>query len=129
MWYAGLSVVLLLVASDRSVNEVLLLAGVVIGAIRILAYFKSEIAKDLAKLFPFIALSLFILTPGSFAFGDLTGRINEIPLLLNNIFSFIFVILGIEIILRIFYTMYEFWKSEEEAVEDEVPVPLKRTKG
>jgi len=25
--------------------------------------------------------------------------------------------------------MYEFWKSEEEAVEDEVPVPLKGKKG
>jgi len=41
LWYAGLSIVLLLVASGRTVDQVLLLSAVVIGAIRILAYFKG----------------------------------------------------------------------------------------
>ena len=29
-------------------------------------------------------------------------------------FSFVFVVFGIEIVLRIFYTMFEFWRSEKE---------------
>jgi len=66
------------------------------------------------------------LTPGTFAFNELTNRIGEIPDLLSNIFSFIVVIIAIEVVLRIFYTMYEFWKSEEDADDEDVPIPSEK---
>jgi hypothetical protein len=113
-WFTALSVVLLLIAEDRPVSEILLIAAAMITAIRILAYFKGEISKDLAKLFPFIALSFFLLSPGELNFIDVTSRFQEIPDLLGHILSFVFVIFMVEIVLRIFYAFYEFWRSEEE---------------
>jgi len=125
LWFAGLAVILLLIGQDQNTSDLLLIAAIVIGAIRILAYFKGEIAKDLAKLFPFIALSAFLLSvadPGAVGSGIFT-KIGEIPAFLTNgvIFSYLLVVFLIEIVLRLFYTIYEFWSSEggrEEAIEE-----------
>jgi len=118
LWFAGLAVILLLIAgTETQTGDLLLITAIVIGAVRILAYFKGEISKDLAKLFPFIALSTFILAVGSDP-GQITaglwGRASEIPQFLTNgvLFSYLFVVFVIEIVLRIFYTVYEFWVSE-----------------
>src|SRR3989344_2438759 len=56
LWFTGLSIVLLLIA-ERPINEILFISAALIGAIRILAYYKVEMSKDLAKLFPLITLS------------------------------------------------------------------------
>ncbi|MBU0466348.1 MAG: hypothetical protein KJ718_06160 [Nanoarchaeota archaeon] len=123
LWFAALAIILLLIAKEQSIGYILWLSASMIGAIRILAYIRGEIAKDLAKLFPFITLSIFLLSPGEFNLNVIIEKVRTIPDLLTHIFSFIFVVLVVEIILRVFYTVYEFWRSEggkEEAVVDVV---------
>ncbi|MFH1425506.1 MAG: hypothetical protein ABIG28_02130 [archaeon] len=115
LWYAGLAFVLLLIAKERPINDILLISAAMIAAIRILAYYRTEIAKDLAKLFPFITLSVFLLTPGEFNLEQIVSHIYKIPISLNILFYFILVVAVVEIILRFVYTMFEFWRSEEEA--------------
>jgi small-conductance mechanosensitive channel len=115
LWFVALAIVLLLIAEEQTIGYILWISVSMIGAIRILAYVKKEVSEDLAKLFPFITLSVFLLTPGEFSLDILSEKISMIPLLLSNIFSFILVVLLIEIILRVFYTVYTFWASEEEA--------------
>ena len=114
LWFGGLSIVLLLIAEERSAPEILLIAAALIGAIRILAYYRNEISKDIAKLFPFIALALFLLSPGVFDSDNILRKLSDIPLLLNNVVYFIIVIFAFEIILRVFYMTYEFGRSEDE---------------
>ena len=121
LWFGILSVVMFLIAGESiAIPHVLLISAALIGAIRILAYFHNEIAKDLAKLFPFIALSTFLLSFGTFNFSILTERFREIPFLLStkNLLAYIFVVFVIEIVLRLFYTIYDFWRSEEEETKD-----------
>ncbi len=120
LWFTGLAFVLLLIAKDLSINEVVLISAATIGAIRILAYFKVEISKDLAKLFPLIALSLFLLSPGEFSLEKIFSQVTELPILLNNIILYIFVVVAIEIVLRVIFTAYDFWASEEEAAKEEI---------
>jgi hypothetical protein len=120
LWFAALSVVLLMVANERTVNEVLLISAALVGSIRILAYYHNEISKDLAKLFPFMALSLFLLSPGALKLDLLSVHVNKIPLLLSSTFSFVLVVVVIEIILRVVFTFVDLWKSEDgELVGDE----------
>jgi hypothetical protein len=114
LWFAALSIVLLLIASERSINEVLLIAASMVGAIRILAYYNSEISKDLAKLFPFIALSTFLLYQGAFDYTNLFVHFSELPVILNSVFSFVLVVVAIEIVLRFIFTIIDFWQSEQE---------------
>ena len=111
--------VVLYEASDTA-TENLLIAAALIGAIRILAYYRNEISKDIAKLFPFIALALFLLSPGVFDSDNILRKLSEIPLLLNNVVYFIIVIFAIEIVLRVFYMTYEFWRSEDERMAEKV---------
>lgn len=121
LWFAGLSIVLLVIAKERLPGDILLISAAIIGAIRILAYVRGEIAKDLAKLFPFITLSVFLLSPGEFTFELVLAKIRTIPLLLSDILSFVLVVVVIEIVLRVIYTIYDFWRSEggrEEAVAE-----------
>jgi len=113
-WFAALSIVILIIAPEREVEQILLLTGGLVAAVRILAYYNQEIAKDLAKLFPFITLSIFILTPGAFNFETMLRQLVEIPFLLRNIFSFLIVVFVVEIALRIIYTTTEFLRTEEE---------------
>lgn len=114
LWFTALSVLMLLIVSERPVDQVLLITGALVGAVRILAYHNSEIAKDLAKLFPFTAFTLFLLTPNVFDLGRIVGNIGDVIASLGNVFYFLAVIFAIEIVLRLFYTVMELWQSEDE---------------
>jgi hypothetical protein len=118
LWFAALSIVLMLI-SERAPGQVLLISAAMVGAIRVLAYHREEISKDLAKMFPFIVLSVFLLSPQALDFGSVLGKLSEIPLLLGDILSFILVVVLMEVILRVLYTIYDFYKSEDERIEIE----------
>jgi hypothetical protein len=119
LWFTLLSVILLVLASERGASELLFLSGAMVLAIRLLAYHNEEISKDLAKLFPFIALSIFILTPTAFEVSSFLNNLKEIPSLFNEILYFLIVIFVVEILLRIIYTIFELAKGKEE-VGDEI---------
>lgn len=121
LWFSGLAIVLLLIAQERLIGEVLWITAAMIGAIRILAYIKSDLSRELAKLFPFITLSVFILSWDTLDYSKILAKVYEIPALFNQIFSFIFVVLIIEVALRLIFEAYDFWSSEggrEEAYEE-----------
>lgn len=113
LWFAALSVVLFFLATETSVNDLLLIAAALIGSIRILAYFHSEISKDLAKLFPFITLAVFLLSIKNFNLSTIFTKIKEIPSFFDNLFSFFLVIFVMEIVIRLVYAIVIFWQSEE----------------
>ncbi len=114
LWFAALSVIILLIADERTAGQILFVSAGLIGAVRILAYFHQEIAKDLAKLFPFIMLSVFILSPNIFFPARIMEKIFEIPSLFPQAIFFLVVIVAVEIILRIFYTAADFFYSDEK---------------
>ncbi len=120
LWFAGLAIVLLLLADPANgVEKILFVTAAMIGATRFLSYYNREISKDLAKLFPFILLSVFLLTPGAFNLGEVLLRSQDIPNLLGNIFFYLLAVFIIEIILRFFYTIYEFFDSEDPQPSEE----------
>ncbi len=114
VWYIVLSIILLLLVPDRAMGQLLLLTGSLVMAIRILSYIKEEISKELAKLFPFIAVSIYLLNPDIFTKFDFFDKLNEIPVLFENIVFFLVSISVLEIILRISYTAHELAMGKEE---------------
>ncbi|MFH1802797.1 MAG: hypothetical protein ABH864_05120 [archaeon] len=114
LWFGGIAIFILLIGSESlEVHYILWISAALIGAIRILAYIRSEIATDLAKLFPFTTLSFLLLSAGKFNLDILLANLQSIPSLLNHVFSYIVVVLIVEVVMRIAYTLYEFWKSED----------------
>jgi hypothetical protein len=118
VWFAILTVILLVLAGERGAIQLLQMSGAMILAIRILAYYNEEISKDLAKLFPFIALSVFLLTPGAFEPGSFLSNLTQIPELIGDVMHFLIVILSVEIILRFSYTLFELASGREEVGDD-----------
>ena len=121
LWFAALSLVMLSIAEQgTSTSEILLISAAVIAAIRILAYFKGEIARELGKLFPFIALSVFLLTLGNLSNAQIIySQVKEIPSFSDQIFSFIVVIFFVEIILRIIHAIFAKWLGDDEGEEED----------
>lgn len=117
IWSAALSIILLMVAKQRSIDEVLIISVAMVGAVRLLAYFKKEIAVDLAKLFPLTILVVFLLEPGSLNITQTISQLAQVPTLLSSLVSFLLVVFVIELFLRVIYTIYDFWFSEDEAEE------------
>jgi len=119
LWFFALSIIILLIAeTSSSAAQILLISAAMVAAIRILAYHKQELAKELAKLFPFITLSVFLLSPRAFDIEAIILKISEIPSLLVNVFYYLLIIVVIEGFLRTLFTIMEFWVSEEEAEKD-----------
>ena len=114
IWFTIFSIVLLLLGAEREAIQLLLLSGAMVLAIRILAYYNEEISKELAKLFPFIALSVFLLTPRALGSVSFLESLKQIPLLFDNILYFLVVIFSVEIVLRVVYTLYELATGKEE---------------
>ncbi len=104
LWFGALALVLVLISDQAAIGKILVIASSMVIAIRILAYHGQEISKDVAKMFPFIALSLFLLSPHLFDFGKVLGQLNELPSLFPEVFSFIVVIYFVEIFFRLLFT-------------------------
>jgi hypothetical protein len=117
-WFTILSLFLLLLSESESVQQILLISASIIASTRITAYISEDLSKDLAKVLPFTVLAMFILNEDSLSVGNLISRINEIPFLFNNIIIFIIFIFGIEFLLRGFYSIGEFFRSEEQINEN-----------
>ena len=113
VWFSSLVIVLLVIAESASVPQILVLTTILVSAIRLLAYFKQDLAQDVAKLFPFITLSVFLLTPGSLRIFDIfTRTIDDFLSLTGEIVYFMVFVLVLEVLLRFSHTLFEFVQSE-----------------
>lgn len=112
IWFAILSIIILITVEKMSLEEILLISASIIAATRMLAYYSKEIAVEIAKLLPLITLSLFLVTPEFFSVENIVSRISDIPSLLSSTGYFILAIFLVEIILRFFYTIGLFFESE-----------------
>src|SRR3989344_3019231 len=117
LWSLILSVTLLLLI-DSNVGYVVLLTAALIASIRILAYYRGEISKDLAKLFPFFTLSVFLINAKNFDMERIISQVSQIPQLLNSIYIYMLFIFIVEIFLRFTDTSSKFLRSEEAETED-----------
>lgn len=116
-WFIVLGFFLLIFSKSQSVNQILLISAAIIGAVRITSYFSEELSKDLAKLFPFTILAVFLLQPNFFRLDELLSRFTEIPLYLDNIFIYFILIVAIEIILRFLFLFIDLITGHEEEEE------------
>ncbi len=128
-WFSILAIFLLILSESRSVSHILLITGAIVAATRISAYYSTSLSKDLAKMFPFTVLAIFLLNPEFFSIAKLITRFSEIPSLFNHILIYLVFIAGLEIFMRFLFLIIDFFSSEEErAVEEETEEVVQKTK-
>ena len=99
-WFAIFALVLLVFSDGLNVHQTLLLSAAVVGAIRVCAYYKEDLSREIAKLLPFTILGIMILTPGFLSIERAINSLNQVPEFLVSAGYYIAVIVGLEIILR-----------------------------
>jgi hypothetical protein len=108
-WFSIFSIFLLLLSHDQSMQHILLISAAIIASTRITAYISQNLSRDLSKIFPFTVLALFLLDPTDFFnINILFEKIVQIPALFSNILMFVIFIFGIELILRLIYSIAAF---------------------
>lgn len=124
-WFAVLAFLLMLLSEEQSVGQILLISAAIVGAIRITSYFREDLSIELAKLFPFTVLIIFLLSKNFLEFISVIEKLAEIPLFLNQIFTYLIFLVVFEILMRFFYTLIFLFKRPEEQELEEINEKLK----
>lgn len=99
-WYVLFALVLIFFSEITSVQQILLISAAVVGSIRFLSYYNSEISAEVAKLLPFTILAITLLNPRLFDFAKLNNTLVESSQFISFIGYVLIFIIGLEIVLR-----------------------------
>jgi len=113
-WFSILAVFLLLLSKNQDISQVLIISAAIVAATRMTSYYSGDLSKDLAKMFPFTVLAIFLLDPDFFSIEKTIYRFSEIPLLFGNILIFLVFIAILEIIMRSLFTIIELFSPSGE---------------
>ncbi|OGJ12676.1 hypothetical protein A3K82_02325 [Candidatus Pacearchaeota archaeon RBG_19FT_COMBO_34_9] len=114
IWFSIFSIFIIILAKELEIVNVMLICAGMISAIRICAYFKEDLSRDLAKLIPLTLLGVAILTPGFINIGGNISRITQIPEFFNTAVYYLIFIVVLEVILRFLYIPVLWARSKEE---------------
>ncbi len=118
IWFSIFSIFMIILAKEVEVGSVILICAALISAIRICAYFKEDLARDIAKLIPLTLLGVSIMTPGFLNIETGVNRIMEVSLFFQNALYYLIFIVVLELILRLLYIPFLWIKSEEDENND-----------
>tara|TARA_Y100000034_G_C6865103_1_gene394193 strand:+ start:32 stop:676 length:645 start_codon:yes stop_codon:yes gene_type:complete len=116
-WFIVIALMLLVLAEEQTIGDILLKSAVIVGVVRIASYYKEDLARDLAKVFPFTILVFALLTPQSLDLQAMFLKLSLVPGLLSNVLIYLLVIASLEFILRVVYLIMP---PTEEIVEESV---------
>ncbi|PIN97446.1 MAG: hypothetical protein COU45_02710, partial [Nitrosopumilus sp. CG10_big_fil_rev_8_21_14_0_10_33_7] len=89
-------------------------------AIRISAYYREDLSRDIAKLLPFALLAIFLFDPQFYSLVDVLKRLSEIPSFITQIAAFMIVVMLVEISLSTIYLIkIRFFHKEKKSKIDD----------
>lgn len=100
-WFMILTVLLIFLAKNRSVDSILLVAMSVLAAIRVTAYYDQDLSRDLSKMLPFALLGVFLIDISYFSVPASLETLQQTPAQVENILYYLFFIIGLEFLLRV----------------------------
>lgn len=119
-WFAILTIFLILLSKEQSVEAILLISAAVVTSVRITSYYSKDLSRDLAKMFPFTILVIFLLTPNFFSLNLVMAQLSKLSLLFNDILYYLLFIIGVEIIFRFLELIFSIRKSNH--IEEQIKI-------
>lgn len=116
-WFAVFTLFLIFL-SELEIQTLLIVSATIIAAIRMTAYYKEDLSKDVAKLLPFTLLAVSIITPNFFNVERIFTHFSKLPNFFGNIAYYLIFIIILEIILRFFDFIFSLFGLEEEKIEE-----------
>ncbi|MBS3923479.1 MAG: hypothetical protein KGZ37_10090 [Nitrosarchaeum sp.] len=125
LWFLGYSSFMFILVQHMPTATIFLVSSSLIIAIRISAYYREDLSRDLAKLLPFALLAIFLFDPQFYSLVDVLKRLAEIPSFLTQIAAFMVVAMIVEIFLSIIYLIkVRFFHKENESKVDDSEHPV-----
>ncbi len=125
LWFLGYSSFMFILVQHMPTATIFLVSSSLIIAIRISAYYREDLSRDLAKLLPFALLAIFLFNPQFYSLVDVLQRLSEIPSFLTQIASFMIVAMIVEIFLSIIYLIkVRFFHKEKKSKVDDSEHPI-----
>jgi len=115
-WFSAFTIFLIILTDSLPVGSLLIISAMVIAAIRMTAYYKEDLSKDVAKMLPFALLSVSILNPEFLNIERIIGNITRLPEFFGEIATYLILIIVIELILRFFDFIFLLFEIEEESI-------------
>lgn len=112
-WYVAFVAFMLLVTQGLKMVTILTISATLIIAIRMTAYYKKDLSKDLAKMIPFTILGIALERGGTFNLTDILSNLSKISTSFELIITYLVVIFVIEVILRIIENIFITTGMEE----------------
>ena len=120
-WFFVYSLFMFFLAPDIKQDFIFLVVISLVVAIRIAAYYKEDLSKDLAKMIPFALLGIFLVNTSIFTLDQLVIRLNNFIPFLGKITVFVLYAIGVEAALRmIFLIKRKFIPAPDADVDDEI---------
>lgn len=120
LWFGVLTALLIILSESESVSYIVLISASIVASVRIISYFSEDLSKDIAKIFPFTLLAVFIINPSFISSQSLISRIEDFSSLIGPISSYLLFAIALEIIMRLLYFFsYQVWQNKEEIEKEE----------
>jgi hypothetical protein len=118
-WFGIFTLFLIVLTENQTVSNLLLISTIIIAAIRMTAYYKEDLSKDISKLLPFTLLAISLLNPGFFSVERIINQLAQLPGFFGQILSYLGFIIILEIILRLFDFLFSLLGLHDEVLEDD----------
>ena len=102
-WFFAYSLFMFFLAPDIDQDFVFLIVISLVVAIRMAAYYKEDLSKDLAKMIPFSLLGIFLVNTTLFTIDQFVDRLDDFIPFIGQIAAFVLFAIGVEAVLRIFF--------------------------
>lgn len=117
-WFSIFTLFLIFLTENLGIGTLLIISASIIAAVRMTSYYHEDLAKDLAKLFPFTLLAISLLNPNFFSIERIFNQFKEIPVFFNEILIYLVFIIILEIILRVVDFLFSLFKLKEDDNEE-----------
>lgn len=101
--------------STQELGSILMISMAVVASVRIAAYYKQNLARDIAKLVPFALLAVFLID-GSTAFdwGSSIDLLKEMPTIFDTLIYYFGFVFLLELVLRVLYSITRALSTRDE---------------
>jgi len=100
-WFAVVAMILIIMAEKLDIATLLMISMALVASIRVTAYYNEDLSKDLAKMFPFALLAVFLLDIANFSYDRTWNTLATIPSMWKQILYYFGFTIVLEIVLRI----------------------------
>lgn len=101
-WFALLAGLILVMQASMPLQEGLLIGMAMLATIRVCAYYREQLAEDLAKILPLALLGIFILDRSGVDLDGFVMKLGDLPTLFGSLAVYFGFMVCLELLLRVY---------------------------